>query len=357
MNKIVYLFLIFLIPTSINAQIGGNQTYKFLELTNSARAASLGGNIISIEDADLALTFHNPALLNDQMRQSFVLNYVNYFANINYGYVAYARNFNKIGNIAFGLNYINYGSFIEANEYGEKIGEFKASEYEMNISWSKKIDSLFTYGLSLKPISSNLERYNSIGLALDGGITYNKKSKGFMAALVVKNLGTQLTTYTQNNREPLPFEMQLGVSKKLAHAPFRFSLLYRHIEKWNIRYESPIKANEVNLFNEEVKAESDLSKFTDNFFRHMVFGVEFIPFESFYFNFGYNHQRRKELSLEQVGAMTGFSWGFGLNLKKINIGFARATYHVAGASSHFSFSTNLSNFYRKTENINTDKIN
>lgn len=141
--------------------------------------------------------------------------------------------------------------------------------------------------------------------------------------------------------------MQFGLSKKPIHAPFRFSFLYRNIQKWNIRYDLPTNENSFNLFDETVKEESEISKFSDNFFRHLVIGVEFIPFESFFFNFSYNHQRRMELSLEQFGAMTGFSWGFGLNLKKFNISYARATYHVAGASNHFSFSTNLENFYRK----------
>lgn len=343
--KITVFFLLF--PFLLEAQIGGTDTYKFLELTNSARAASLGGAIISIEDADLALTYHNPGLLNDEMSDNFVLNYVNYFAGINYGYLAYAHKFNKIGNLSIGLHYINYGTFKEVNEFDEVLGEFKASEYAFNIIWSKKIDSLFTFGVNLKPIVSNLERYTSIGAAIDAGITYQNKASLFMAALVVKNLGTQITTYTEGNQEALPFEIQLGVTKGLKHAPFRFSFLFRHLEKWDLRFDSPIEDNTVNIFGEEENVESDFSKFSDNLLRHAVIGVEFIPFESFFFNFGYNHQRRKELSLEEFGGMTGFSWGFGLNLSRFNISYGRSSYHMAGASNHFSFSAKLSSFYRK----------
>lgn len=345
--KITIFFLLF--PIFLNAQVGGTHTYRFLELTNSARAASLGGSIVSIKDADLALTFHNPSLLNDEMMNNFVLNYVNYFADINYGYVSYANKIPKIGNLAIGLHYINYGTFTEVNEFDEKLGVFEASEYAFNIIWSGKIDSLFSYGVNLKPIVSTLEKYTSVGAAIDAGITYHSNLRFLTAALVVKNLGTQITTYTDNNRESLPFEIQLGITKGLAHAPFRFSFLFRHLEKWDLSFESPIDENTTNIFDAQVIEESDLSKFSDNLLRHAVVGVEFIPFESFFFNFSYNHQRRQELSLKQVGGMTGFSWGFGLNLARFNISYGRSSYHVAGASNHFSFSAKLSNFYRKKE--------
>lgn len=353
MKQIKTTILLLFLPFLLSAQIGGNHTYKFLELTNSARAASLGGNIVSIKDADLSLTYHNPSLLNDKMLTNFVLNYVNYFADINYGYVSFAQNFNKIGNLAFGLHYINYGTFTEANEFGEKIGEFKASEYAFNIIWSKKIDSLFTYGVNFKPIISTLEQYTSVGAAIDAGITYHSNSRLLTAALVVKNLGMQITTYTEKNREPLPFEIQLGITKGLEHAPFRINVLFRHLERWDLRYDLPVQDNTENIFGEEETEDSELSKFSDNLLRHAVWGIEFVPFESFYFNFSYNHQRRQELSLEQIGGMTGFSWGFGLNLAKFNISYGRSSYHLAGASNHFSFSAKLSNFYRKkTESKN-----
>jgi len=339
-NYKIIIFFLFL-PSFIFAQIGGNQTYKFLELTNSARAASLGGSIISIKEADLALTYHNPALLCDTMLNNLVLNYVNYFADINYGYLAYARNYKKIGNLSIGLHYINYGNFLETNELGEKLGEFKAAEYAFNFIWANKLNNFISYGVNFKPIVSNLEHYTSIGVAIDAGILYENEKHLTNIAFVIKNFGTQLTSYTENNREKLPLELQLGVTKALEHAPFRISIVYRHIENWNLRFDSPSEATTTNIFNEKPKEKTEISKFSDNLMRHLVYGIEFIPFKSFYFNFSYNHQRRMELSLQQIGGTTGFSWGFGLNLARFNLAYGRAAYHVAGASNHFSFSTRI----------------
>ena len=51
------------IPLLALAQKGGESTYSFLGLTNSARVAALGGEVISLLDDDINLVFHNPALL------------------------------------------------------------------------------------------------------------------------------------------------------------------------------------------------------------------------------------------------------------------------------------------------------
>ena len=47
------------------AQIGGQSTYEFLNLTNSARLAALGGEFVSVTDNDISLMMCNPSLIND----------------------------------------------------------------------------------------------------------------------------------------------------------------------------------------------------------------------------------------------------------------------------------------------------
>jgi len=78
-----------------------------------------------------------------------------------------------------------------------------------------------------------------------------------------------------------------------------------------------------------------------------VFGVEFSPLKSFYIRGGYNYQRRSEMKIESRIAMVGFSWGFGIKISKFHLSYGRASYHLAGASNHFSLSSDLSSFYKK----------
>jgi hypothetical protein len=145
-------FGLIILTSQLPAQLGGNSTYAFLNLTNSARVASLGGKVVSLWDDDLNLPFHNPALLHEGMSNSLVMNYVNYFSDINYGYVSYARSYDNVGNFALGLHYINYGKFIAADNVGNITGEFKAAEYAFNMFYSRAIDDNFSIGVNLKPI-------------------------------------------------------------------------------------------------------------------------------------------------------------------------------------------------------------
>ena len=56
----INLFLLFSLLTI--AQKGGESTYSFLGLTNAAKVAALGGELVSLMDDDINLIFHNPSL-------------------------------------------------------------------------------------------------------------------------------------------------------------------------------------------------------------------------------------------------------------------------------------------------------
>jgi len=346
-KKIFSILISFVISANLFAQIGGTSTYNFLKLTNSARIAALGGENISISDGDLNFVFHNPALLTNSMNSNLVLNYVNYFAGINYGYTAFAKDFNKTGTFAAGLHYINYGKFVKADNTGKITGEFKAFELALNLFWSQSIiDSLLRIGINLKPVYSQLETYKSFGLALDVGIHYQSSRKYFSAGLVLKNMGTQIKPYYQDNYEKLPFDFEIGLSQKLEHAPFRFSFLYHHLNKWDLTFDK--NSNQAYTSSNNQGTEQGKYEFNvfDNFFRHSIISAEFIPSKNFILMIGYNHQRRKEMMVSTRPFLVGYSWGIFLNISKIKLSFGQSIYHLAGASNHFSISFNLSDFYK-----------
>jgi hypothetical protein len=81
--------------------------------------------------------------------------------------------------------------------------------------------------------------------------------------------------------------------------------------------------------------------------RHAVVGVELIPHKNIYFSAGYNYQRRRELQVDSKVSTVGLSWGFGINTSWMDIEFGRATYHLAGSSTHLSIILRPDNIYRK----------
>jgi hypothetical protein len=79
----------------------------------------------------------------------------------------------------------------------------------------------------------------------------------------------------------------------------------------------------------------------------MIIGAELIPHKNFYFSAGYNYQRRRELQIESKVSTVGFSWGFGINTSFLCVGFARATFHLAGSSNSISLIIRPDQLYKK----------
>jgi hypothetical protein len=338
-KKVSVFLLVILFAYPVCSQTGGDNIYEFLNLTHSGLVSSLGGTNVSLPSNNLNLTFHNPGLLNEDMSKSLALNYANYFAGINYGLAMYSRSYKGIGNFAAGLTYLNYGTFTETDPAGIITGSFRAAEYSLSLIYSRQIDSLITVGATLKPIFSQLERYNSFGFAFDIGASWHNISKLFSAGLVIRNIGYEVTTYAGEPRQKLPFEIQAGITQSLPHAPFRFSLTLRHLEKFDLTHNYNTTAATGNT--------KVSSGFMENVMRHVIAGVELIPSKNFYVSAGYNYQRRRELRIEDKTSTVGFSWGFGINTSILNIEFARATYHLAGSSTNISLVLRPDLFYKR----------
>ena len=343
-----YSFIIFhssFFTFQLLAQVGGTATYSFLNLTPSAQVAALGGKVNAVPGSNPSLAFYNPGLLDSTANNFLSLNYVNHFAGITFGYAVYSRTCQDVGNFAAGIHYVNYGKFTGADESGLLTGSFSAAEYAFNFTWSRTLpwfDSTLLVGVNVKPLLSVFERYTSYGLLADAGVTYRHPGRLFTAALVLRNIGGQITPYSDGGREPVPFEIQLGVSQRLQHAPFRFSLLLQHLERMRLGYN---KINPNPAPGQKPVMEEDLKKgfdlILDETLRHLLVGVECFPFQGLALRAGYNYNRRQEMKIDTRTGMTGFSWGLGIHLSRFHIDYARSSWHLVGASNHFSININL----------------
>lgn len=358
-----FFVLICLLPwgnSIVFAQTGGNNTYEFLNIPPTARLASLGGNNVSVLDNDPGFVYANPALMRESMHESLSLNYNNYIADINFAYASYTRNFEGVGTFGAGIYYLNYGDFIHADETGAILGNFTASDYVFGVSYSRPLGERLYMGSTLKFMYSSMYAWFSSGVAVDVGIHYFSADSLFSVGGVIKNAGTQLKPYYQGQYEKLPFDVQVGVSQRLRHAPFRFSITMQDLMNWSLRYNSPFDNTGFDTGNQSADtATLAFSEKLNNFFnaagragdellRHAVVGVEILPSPNFYISLGFNYRRRAELAMSTRQGLIGFSVGAGIRISKINIAYGFANYHMAGKSHLISLSTNLNDFYRKS---------
>lgn len=348
-DSLLYLLLpgLLMFNTAM-AQQGDNAVFGFLNLPSSARMTALGGSVISVHDGDLGLSLYNPALLNADMDQNLAVNQQFLFDGINTGNAAIAFQSKKLGaTIQAGLQYISYGDFDLTDEQGNILGEFRARELALILGSVYHVNERFAVGGNLKVISSSLERYNAYGLAVDIAGIYHDPENQLTVAVVLSNAGMQLKSYTGDNPEPLPVNLQLGISKRLKHLPFRFTVTAHSLQQWDLLYDSPLDDEEVSqLFGEEPAEQSAFAREVDNFFMHLIFSGEFLlgKSENLRLRIGYNHQRKKELSVNSLRSLAGFSAGVGIKVNKFFIDYGFGKYHIAGSSQHVSISTNLGEF-------------
>lgn len=351
MKKILLLLsTLFLSFGKTDAQVGGEHIYEFLNLSNSARVTGLGGNLITVKDDDVALAYSNPALLNSRMHQAITFNYNFHVSDISNGYAAYAHHIKKWdATVHGGIQYITYGKFDLTDNIGNVQGQFKASEYAITIGAGKQLYENLSVGANLKVITSQFESYNSFGLSSDFAAYYQDSSGRFGATLLFKNVGIQLSTYQDGNREAIPFDIQLGISKRLAHLPFRLSIIGHNLHRWNITYDDPNAVEQVFLIGDGVQnTDNKFKDRVDNFFRHIIFNGEFLfgKAEIIRLRIGYNHFMRRELSVANFRSRSGFTYGFGIKIKRFRIEYGRGVYHFAGGLNHLSIATNLKEFRR-----------
>lgn len=326
------------------AQGGGNSAYNFLNLTALPRVAALGGKVAALDESDGAVIFNNPAHLTAELHNRLSLSYVSYFADIKYGYASYTRGFGRYGNAGIGLQHVSYGNFIAADETGLIDGTFSGYELAIYANYSYTIDSIITVGVALKPVFSHLEQYRSSGICADFGVSYTSHSHLFSAGIAARNIGSMVNPFTTKNFEPMPFELIAGISQKLKHAPFRFVVTLHQLQNLNLYYEREKETS--TFFGSEIEEKKPiLERYGSEFLSHLIVGVEFTPVKNFYIRGGYNYQRRNELKIVEKASAVGFSWGVGIKVNRFVINYSRAVYHLAGASNHFSLSTNLTDFF------------
>ena len=349
--KFILLFAIILQAFAINnamAQTGGNTVYNFLNLIPNARIAALGGHAPSVYDHDLNIGLINPALLNKQMHNQLALNYLNFVSGINYGMVGYGYHTEKYGTFSAGMQYINYGKFIEADETSLQTGTFSGGEYAFNIGWGKKIDSVFSIGANLKPVYSSISNYNSFGLGLDIGGAFIHPNKLFTASFLARNIGAQIMPYYNGNREPLPLNVEIGLTQKLKHVPLRFNLIATNLQKYKLTYVDSINETKIDPVTNEILPSG--KKIGENILRHFVVGAEFLITKNFNLRFSYNYNRRKDLVVASRTGLSGFAVGAGIKISKFVIGYSHSFYHLAGGTDLLSLSMNFSEFKKKAAN-------
>jgi hypothetical protein len=355
----IFLRLLCTVGLAVNvmiavAQTGGHRVYSFLDLPSSARLTASGSSMIAIVDHDVSLAYHNPALLNPMMHNRISAATAAYYAGVNFGYFGYARDIRNVVMLHGGIQYVAMGSFTGADVTGVETGQFSANDIALTAGVSRAYQQKYNYGVNIKLIASSYEKYNSFGMSTDWAAAYHDSARQLAATLLLKNIGFQFKPYIEGNREPLPFEIQLGFSKRLKHLPFRIGVIAHNLQRFNMRYEDD--SGQKVVFGDTLQGEKKSAVFFDNVARHFIVHGEFYFGKALTMAFGYNHHRRREMAVESKRGLTGFSVGVGVNIKMFSLWYSRGRYHIAGVSNHFTIALDVNRFMKKNKVVKESKV-
>ncbi|GAB1359212.1 type IX secretion system protein PorQ [Porphyromonadaceae bacterium] len=309
------LFLCVIVGLTLRGQTT-HSVFGFLELPSSSHINALGGSNVSTPEADISILFHNPAFLGAEMDKQGAMSYMNYMGGINVGSAIYGQTIGPRGAWAAAARYVDYGNFKMINPDGTPTGTFTAKDIVVQGTYSYDLTDRLRGGVTIKFISSAYEQYTSLALGADAGLSYYDSEKGFGAGVVFKNWGSQIKAYN-DSFERMPWDIQIGVTKKIPHTPFYLSLTWLNSLEWDLTAAS---------------SSGGKDSFSKTLFKHFVFAVDIVPSQLFYVSVGYNPKRADDFSLTESKGFAGFSLGAGLNIGRLQAHASWAQHHAAGSS-------------------------
>ncbi len=335
--KIRFSIVLCLIFQITSAQVGGERIYTFLNIPTSAPQAALGGETLTLND-DVNQPLWNPSTISKFMDNQVSVNYVNYLTGVNIGSATFAHTINRrFGTLHTGIQYINYGEFIGADEDGNETGDFGARDLAFSIGYAYNFPrSDFYTGVNLKFLSSKIENFTSQGAAMDLGILYYSDLRPYSFTAVIRNVGYQFSPYDEK-REEIAYDIAVGASYELSDVPIKWHLTINSLQQWNIAVANP--SNDETDLDGNTNSE-DINVF-QNAIRHFVIGAEFFPKKKFNLRLGYNFRRAAELKLTETRTFAGVSAGFGLKMGKLKLDYAFTKYHPVDNSSTFTLYIDL----------------
>ncbi len=339
------------------AQItGGQAAMEYLRLPNSPHISALGGISVAMPTNDISFALQNPSLMRPGLHNQLGLNYNRYYADINIMNLQYGYHVESLNtSFALGIQYLNYGKMSVTDAAGNQYGEFTPVDYGISLVASRQYKEHWRYGTTLKFAGSSLFDKSASALMADIGVNYYDTVSLIDIGIVAKNMGVTLKRYNTGVAEPLPFDLQIGISKRFKHLPLRLFATIHHLYEWDIRYDDPALQQQSTLIGNDTNAKKK-TYFADKLFRHFILGAELTIAKRLTLTAAYNHLRRGEMAdqMEKKGP-AGFSFGAGLNLNKFQIHYSHAYYSIAGAYNEFGLNMQLNKLFGMGER--GEKIN
>lgn len=315
--KRILIILVSLLSSLPSWAQEGSFSQTVLRLPTSSHVAALGGENISLTEDTPWAGMSNPALLSGVSNLSLGLNFMTYAGGSTYAGAEFVKAFGERHTGAAFAQMLSYGEMSETDASGHELGSFSPKDIVFGVGYSYLLSDRWAGGANLKGIYSKYADFSAFALAVDLGINYLDEENDLSISATMMNIGAPLKTF-DDRTERLPYNLQVGFSKGMAHLPVRFSVTLTDLTRWRTKdYFHP--------------ADEKLS-FGKKALNHFVVGLDVEPTDYLYVGVGYNFRRAYELKAAGSSHWAGITAGAGLRLSRFKLGLSYAKYHLSCSS-------------------------
>ena len=320
MKKAFFLILTALFVHTLHAQ-EANYSQTVLRLPMSSHAAALGGENISVLEDTPWAGWANPALYAGISDNSLGLDFMTYANGGCWAGAQFVKAFGERHSGAVTAQMMNYGSMDETDINGNVLGDFSPKDIVIGAGYSYLLSDRWAGGANLNFIYSKYADFSAFAISVDLGVNYYDEDADFSLSAAMRNIGAPLKSF-DDRTERLPFNLQLGFTKGMSHAPVRFSVTLNDLTHWKS--------------SDFYTPEDEKLSFGKNLLNHVIAGIDILPTDYLYLSAGYNFRRAYELKAAGSGHGAGLTFGGGLTLSRLKLGVSYARYHVSTSSLMFN---------------------
>jgi hypothetical protein len=311
-----------------------------LDLPLSARFAGSAESMGAPLQATLGDALGQASLIDSTHAGQLHLAYVDYFAGTAMASALYVHQPKERRWLWHtGLRNLGYGNFTGRDPVGSETGTFSASDVAWVSGVSVPLDTNLTVAATLWMGQSGLAERRAGFAQVDVSANYYRRDRKIRLAAMWRPWGGMHNANSTGRNGRFASDMRLSLSKGFQNAPFVLSATYDELQQWDLAPDGFYDDSIDPLTGDTLS--SGTWAFGDQLLRHLAIGTGLNISENLGFRFGYHHRRRQELRLANAPGTAGFAWGLDFKVRRFHLAIARNTYHTAGASTHLSIRTRL----------------
>jgi hypothetical protein len=321
----ILIVILFALPIAVNAI--SEATMMFLAIEPGSRANGMGNAYVGVVD-DAYAGWWNPGATAFNRKTQFAGMHSNWLegSGINdlyYEYFGWNQHFNEIGNLGLNIVWMDFGTQEQTDANGNSLGTFSSNEFAATAIYGAEVlPNKIGVGLGFKFLYSNLgpgtgateedTKGKTLSFAFDIGSKFKDVlTPRFDIGLVMQNIGPDVTYINDEQKDPLPMTMRLG-------------LAYRIFD--TISYDEDPGLMPVGSFKQKLTVSADASKILANndpvyqrIFTAWTDDDSKYELESTVFSVGAEYNYLDMISLrggyfyDKAGSITGPSFGVGFH--------------------------------------------